>query len=319
MEELLLTLIFDNVENSKYYRNDTKATQIEESPFYKFLRDRGCLESLLKISYIQEQVEKKLANLMANDNSISISKVKSKLKLLYDTEIKLYGSIIMDYYVIVINNKIRSNPVRFEIELEKSRIKLLLKMKEIDAFAYLIKMLTISFNQNINILSRKLFLFTFIVLLKILGLTSLRKFMEYIIGILESSEISRLLSNLDFSLLFDSANYSYINLDSNAGFLKCFEQLLIELIGTGDIRFEDKNFEEENTTKINNKFSALVSFINLCESYIRTIRVLHRSGVEFNIATIYSFYSHMQFMVKYYNNLVYKALYSLWPKQEEAV
>jgi hypothetical protein len=143
--------------------------------------------------------------------------------------------------------------------------------------------------------SRKLFLFVLIILLKILGLNSFKKFIDYLMTILGTNEIINLIPNLDFSVIYESSNYSYINIDSNNGFLKCIEQLLIELIGTTNLRFEDKNFEEENWLKVNNKFNTLVSLINLIETYIRVIK-----RYNFNITNIYNFYSGLQYIVIYY-------------------
>jgi hypothetical protein len=268
--------------------------------FYKCLKVKSndWLDTLVKITFLHEQVEKKLSNLMSNDNSVSLSGVKTKLKLLYDTEIKQYGRLVIDYYVITITNKIKLNPTRFDIEVERSRIKLLLKLKTVDSFSYILELLVLSFTQSINSLSRKLFLFVSIILVKILGLSMLKKFMDYLANQLDSSDMVSLISSLDFSLLYENGNYSYINLDSNSGFLKCFEQLITELIGTSGIRFDDKNFEEENATKVNHKFSALVSLINLCESYLRAVRVMQSNGIQFNITSIYNFYSNLQNIVR---------------------
>ncbi len=301
-DDIVLDLIFENVLNTKHLKLDKK-NQFEDNPYFKILRLKNdCGETMNKINYLIEQFEKRIQNMM--NEKTADKKMKAKLRVLMENELKIFGRLIYDYYIIIISNKIKINPSRFEIDLEGLRIKMLMKIKVFDAYNYFREYLYLCFNTNANLIMRKTLLFIFIILSQINGCTFLTKFINHLDEVIRTRvDFIKILSTLDFSLLYENANYCYMYLDSNSGYLKLIETILYELIRTDNIKTA-KVSEDMVYLKIVERYKMLSSFIILLENFIHFVTLNSNNLKNITLDSIYSFYYNIQLMVLYFNNSV---------------
>jgi hypothetical protein len=161
---------------------------------------------------------------------------------------------------------------------------------------YLLEILSYSFNPNNNINYRKLILFVEMILIKKLGGTYLNNFMKFLLKIVNSvNEFIKIVKHLDFSILNEIGSYSFQGIDTSLGYLKAIENLLYDIIGTHNLKIEDKNLLQVNEAKIVQKMDLLKNFIFLIEGLIFIITKYNE--LQVNIIEVYSFYFSMQMKV----------------------
>jgi hypothetical protein len=336
-ENFILNIFFENVFSNNFAKADiSRKINLEENYFYKILqggwssnissnkkRDKNLnfkpteiLEILQRIFYVQDSLEKKSGAMDKSKESL----IKSKNKKIIENLVKFYGKSVLDFYIIMMCHKIKSNPSKIEIDSEKANLKIVIKFYE-EIQEYFFDLFLIPFsvsnpnnNSNLNLSLRKFILFVILILIKTFGLAFLNKFLKTINTKLftshnknDNNNTINILKNLDFTILEEINSYSYQSIDTNKGYTRAIEILLYEMIGTHNIKFDEKNREinELNELKILDKLGTLKDFIILIENFIHLIGT-YQSEAEstssssslllnnVNLLSVYNFYYSLQ-------------------------
>jgi hypothetical protein len=335
-ENFILNIFFQNVFSNNFAKADiSRKINLEENYFYKILqggflsniscnkkRDKNLnfksteiLEILQRIFYVQDSLEKKSGAMDKSKESL----IKSKNKKIIENLVKFYGKSVLDFYIIMMCHKIKSNPSKIEIDSEKANLKIVIKFYEeiqeyfFDLFLIPFSVINPNNNFNLNLSLRKFILFVILILIKTFGLAFLNKFLKKINTKLftshnknDNNNTLNILKNLDFTILEEINSYSYQSIDTNKGYTRAIEILLYEMIGTHNIKFDEKNREinELNELKILDKLGTLKDFIILIENIIHLIGT-YQSEAEstsssslllnnVNLLSVYNFYYSLQ-------------------------
>jgi hypothetical protein len=296
----ILNLFLKNVITNKYVLRDlNNKFNFEDNFYYKVLINKfESIDTLSRIHYVCDLLEKK-----SGASEKSLPGIKNKNKKIIENLVKVFGRNVVDYYLIVIFYLVKSNPNRIEIDSQKNGIKIALKKYE-DSSIYLYDIMILPFNYNLgNGGIRKLVLFINLILLKTLGLPYLHKIIKVIQDkILNKFQFTLLITNLEFKILEEFSTYNYQGIDTSKGFTKALENLLYDMIGTHNLRPDDKN-KELFDMKVCDRLGILRNFIILFEKLIdEYIKELKNFNLN-NLKAVYNFYNSIQY--KFIANFTY--------------
>lgn len=284
--DLLFQLLSDPNSKLDYYKL-RKYLNPEENFLFKIIRHKNLSpNSIYRVIYFQELVEKKFCNI---DNK---EKGKNKHKKITLEALRIFKRSLIDYYIILIINKFKNEPnklLKKDIEIEKNCIKLFMKHFE-NIYFYFLELLmycfdtTLSFDFNKdNINHRKNLLFVLIIIFKLLGINFFSGLSENLIKHLTMNMNSLHVNYLDFTILAENHNYSFSYINSQNGFLYCIDIYLSDIFCLGH-----EEFREKDSAKFVEKFYSLLNLILIFENLV----IFHKNFLRINL--FYDFYYKLQ-------------------------
>lgn len=246
----------------------------EDNYIYVMLKNNNyCQTSFYKVIFFHEAIEKTFH--MAENKE----KCKNKHKRITLQALSTLKHPMIDYYLILISLKFKAEPnklLKKDIEIEKNCIRLFMKNFE-SINAYFLNNFLLCFNSKENLNSRKSFLFVLIIVIRLGSISFITRLIKH----LTASILQLNMSQYDFTILFEKHNYSFSILNSNGGFISCFETLITEI-------FYNEDEETNDYLRYCDKLNCVYALLEFFES------LTSLKDVCLNFAVFYDFYYIIQ-------------------------
>jgi hypothetical protein len=280
-ENVFLNIFSHNLTKSNFSKLEIdKKFSLEDNYLFKFLSKGSELynkENLQRIYYIWDLLQKKMGGVDKNKEK----KLKSKNKKIFDMLFNLYDKQLLDLIFILIFQKIKSNPNKLDIDLEKFVLKSM--MKTYFGFGdYIFSLITLPFDVSQTLNFRKIILFLTIIIVKTLAMDFLKFIFIYFKNLFKDhKKVSQIMQCMDFEIINDPMPFSLQGSDSNKSYLKSLEYLIVEFLGTHNIKI---GVEKNEDSLILERLNVLKELILCFELYL----------CLYKFSAVYNFYYSIQ-------------------------
>ena len=291
-EELIIKLALDIIENNKLIKSEnyfqiSKKFNIDEENLLKIINKKDTIENLNKIFFILETIEKKT---IPN---------KTNLNYTINNLIKLFDNFLIDFVILNLVTKIKPTIElqKKDLEFEKLIIKLIFKKNDYNSFKYFLKYLYSVFDQNLDIKIRKQLFNSVIIVFKINGKSFFHNIVENLLKDVHNNVLNEYFMNFNFSIINESVNFKFQNIDTSYNYFKCFDMILCECFDFNSEKNLEKQMELQNFL-----FQILKNIIILCEIIFK---IINDNKFVYNVNKYIEFYLFIQVKVFYYFSKVF--------------